>query len=40
MDRTTTSPEFKPTRIWIGILTVRRTSSAYRFTDSCIRNAA
>src|SRR3989337_714188 len=40
MERTTTSPEFRPTRIWRGIPRTRWTSSAYRFTVSCIRSAA
>ena len=34
------SPEFKPTRMWIGSPAVRRTASAYCFTASCIRRAA
>ncbi len=40
MDRTTTSPQLSPTRMWIGTPTALKTDSAYRFTDSCIRRAA
>ena len=40
MARTTTSPEFSPTRILTTAACERRTSSAYFFTLSCIRSAA
>ena len=40
IERTTTSPEFRPTRMRIVTPCSRRTPSAYRFTDSCIRSAA
>ncbi len=40
MERTTTSPEFSPTLISTRTPSARRSSSAYRLTDSCIESAA
>ena len=40
MERTTTSPEFSPTRIASGTVVVRPICTACCFTDSCIRSAA
>jgi hypothetical protein len=38
--RTTTSPEFNPTRIFTTAAWDRLTSSAYRFTLACMSSAA
>ena len=40
MARTTTAPELRPTRIWMGTPCERKTPSAYCATDSYIRSVA
>jgi len=40
MDRTTTSPLFIPTRLWMGRPLVHYTSAAYCCTDPCMASAA
>ena len=40
MARTTTSPELRPTRICTSMPWLRRSSSAYQPTVSCMRSAA